>query len=319
MHASASRASSCPERCCRCAVSIDRKCVDNNGLGNWTAHFGYFSSEASAVNISVGDTNAFFPAPSDRGQPTRFDPGQHSDVFTVGFDGSPLVWQLTNHTVTAAGTSRLCHPAPPVRPAVMPFVSCVDATEAGSFVAHFGYLSLGLSSTTVSVGDANHFSPEPANRGQPTAFESGRNPDVFQVSFDGTPLVWSLDGRPATASATSEPCTPPPPPPVLVAPILECVSTLAPDSFVAHFGYLSAASDTTSVPLGAANRLWPDRRTGVSRLCLTLAELPMCSRWPSMARHSHGRWAPSPRRRAQATKNVRRRHPPLRYIRSLSA
>jgi len=92
-------------------VSRIVECVDNNGLGSWTVHFGYLNAEASAVSIAIGDGNASFPAPADRDQPTGLEPGLHAHVFTVGVDGSPLVWQLTNHSVTAAGTSRQCHEA----------------------------------------------------------------------------------------------------------------------------------------------------------------------------------------------------------------
>ena len=95
-------------------------------------------------------------------------------------------------------------------------------------MAHISYLSLGLSSTTVLLGNSNRFSPEPGN-GQPTVFESGRNPDVFQVPFDGTPLVWSLGTITATASANDDECAPP--------------------SFAAHVPPMLTVSNTSGLPV----------------------------------------------------------------------
>jgi hypothetical protein len=78
-----------------------------------------------------------------------------------------------------------------------------------SFVAHFGYLSAASGLTTVPVGATNRLWPDPADGGQPTVFDPGRANDVFDVPFDGTPLVWSLGTFTATASTNDEECAPP--------------------------------------------------------------------------------------------------------------
>jgi uncharacterized repeat protein (TIGR01451 family) len=90
---------------------------------------------------------------------------------------------------------------------VTPVLECVNRLPGGLLRAHFGYLNRGSNTVGIPVGPRNAFTPEPANRGQPVRFRSGRVPDVFQVDFRGT-LVWRLTGRTATASATSRRCGP---------------------------------------------------------------------------------------------------------------
>ncbi|WP_369425674.1 DUF7507 domain-containing protein, partial [Methanothrix sp.] len=60
------------------------------------------------MTIPIGDSNKFTPLPSDRNQPTTFEPGRHYDVFTVDFDGSNLVWTLNGKTATASSGSKKC-------------------------------------------------------------------------------------------------------------------------------------------------------------------------------------------------------------------
>jgi hypothetical protein len=63
------------------------ECVDNDGSGNLTAHFGYDNSLGAAVaNSSVVTVNG--ASVGAVGQPTNnFLSGVNSDVFTVAFDG----------------------------------------------------------------------------------------------------------------------------------------------------------------------------------------------------------------------------------------
>jgi hypothetical protein len=89
--------------------------------------------------------------------------------------------------------------------AVRPVLECVAETPDG-YVAHFGYLNEHADVVTVPVGPDNKFSPSPADRGQPTAFQPGRVVEAFVVGFDGGTLVWTLDGRTATASPNSRAC-----------------------------------------------------------------------------------------------------------------
>ncbi len=95
-------------------ISPVLECVTNNGNGTYTAHFGYSSSYNGPVTLPVGFRNYFYPWPADRGQPTVFQAGRQVDVFTVDFNGSNLVWILTDpagntRTATATGSSPACN------------------------------------------------------------------------------------------------------------------------------------------------------------------------------------------------------------------
>ncbi len=96
-------------------------CVDVNTDGSVTAHFGYVNSWTSQMTIPVGvrsgGANAFSPTPEDRGQPTQFQPGTFSDVFTVTFTEPALTWLLddakgTPNSATASASSTRCAPVP---------------------------------------------------------------------------------------------------------------------------------------------------------------------------------------------------------------
>jgi hypothetical protein len=62
----------------------------------------------------------------------------------------------------------------------------------------------------IPIGPLNRFAPDPIDRGQLTVFLPGRSQaqpfTAFRVVFNGTPLVWTLSGRTATASADSTVC-----------------------------------------------------------------------------------------------------------------
>lgn len=83
------------------------QCVEDNGDGTFTAHWGYESENLGCcpeTNIPVDDSNDFLrnyfsPAPIDRGQPTTFASGIHLNAFETTWDGSPLTWTL--RTVSA--------------------------------------------------------------------------------------------------------------------------------------------------------------------------------------------------------------------------
>lgn len=70
-----------------------------------TAYFGFRNPNPSAINFAVGEpNNYFFPAPQDRGQPTRFIPGDHPYAFAVVFDYNvwpTITWGLNGLYATA--------------------------------------------------------------------------------------------------------------------------------------------------------------------------------------------------------------------------
>ena len=90
------------------------ECVDNNGDGTYTAHFGYLNTTGSTITLAVGPKNMFVGGEKDRGQPTVFLPGEHLSEFTVTFDAlDTLKWMLKadgdrRHQVEASATSEAC-------------------------------------------------------------------------------------------------------------------------------------------------------------------------------------------------------------------
>lgn len=90
------------------------ECVDNNGDGTYTAHFGYVNSGSDVITLSVGPQNKFVDGEQDRGQPTVFFPGEHLSEFTVTFGELETVkWMLKadgdrRHQVEASATSEAC-------------------------------------------------------------------------------------------------------------------------------------------------------------------------------------------------------------------
>lgn len=97
-------------------------CIEVNGDGSITAHFGYENNWTNQVTIPAGkeppgQQNWFLPAPADRGQPSQFLPGAHSDVFTVTFASSTLEWRLGDvngqySSVVADASDARCTPVP---------------------------------------------------------------------------------------------------------------------------------------------------------------------------------------------------------------
>jgi hypothetical protein len=90
------------------------ECVDNNGDGTFTAHFGYLNQGNATINLAVGPKNMFVPGQQDFGQPTVFLPGEHLGVFSVVFSANDtLKWMLKadgdkRHEVEASSTSEAC-------------------------------------------------------------------------------------------------------------------------------------------------------------------------------------------------------------------
>jgi Coenzyme PQQ synthesis protein D (PqqD) len=89
------------------------ECVDDNGDGTYTAHFGYLNQTDSTIVLAVGPKNMFAPGQMDFGQPTVFLPGEHLDVFSVVFSGDDIKWMLKadgdkRHQVVASPTSDSC-------------------------------------------------------------------------------------------------------------------------------------------------------------------------------------------------------------------
>lgn len=80
-------------------------CIDTvfyQGGGIWIARFGYTNLNTVKVEIPVSSGNVCTYHEEydlDLGQSTRFYPGEHHSVFSISFDGSPLMWTLDSTTV----------------------------------------------------------------------------------------------------------------------------------------------------------------------------------------------------------------------------
>lgn len=83
---------------------------------------------------------------------------------------------------------------------ISPVVECVIDLGGGAFKARFGYNNPNPVAITIPVGNTNKFTPSPQNRGQATFFLPGRQRNVFDVTHTGGNLVWTLNGKTATAS-----------------------------------------------------------------------------------------------------------------------
>jgi hypothetical protein len=97
---------------------------------------------------------------------------------------------------------------------VRPVLDCVVDNDDSTYTALYGTSNESSQVVTIPVGSGNRFSPSPRDRGQPTQFVPGRTPYVegaFAVDFPGGTLVWTLDGRTATASPSSGRCSASPP------------------------------------------------------------------------------------------------------------
>jgi uncharacterized repeat protein (TIGR01451 family) len=86
-------------------------CIAANSDGTFTAFFGYNNPNSYPVTIEVGKENQFTPPPDSQGQPTTFDPGSQTAVFTVDSKGDSLVWHLDGTTAEANKNSGGCSQA----------------------------------------------------------------------------------------------------------------------------------------------------------------------------------------------------------------
>jgi|CXWL01.1.fsa_nt_gi hypothetical protein len=93
-----------------------------------------------------------------------------------------------------------------------PIVECVIDNKDDTFTAYFGYQNSYSVPVTIPVGASNKFSPTPQDRGQPTTFVPGRTPvwpdaAFSATAFDWQTLKWTLDGKSASATDKSPPCS----------------------------------------------------------------------------------------------------------------
>jgi len=115
------------------------ECVDNNGDGTYTAHFGYLNQSGATITLAIGPKNMFVPGQLDFGQPTVFLPGEHLNVFSVVFNaGDSLKWMLKadgdkRHQVEASAESEACPPPTTTTTTPAPFTTTTTSSIAPAF------------------------------------------------------------------------------------------------------------------------------------------------------------------------------------------
>ncbi len=226
--------------------------------GKYFAHFGYKNPNTVEVSIPVGQVNRFYGGVGGdgRGQPIRFHPGRHYNVFTVELTGASLVWHLNGKSSTAGrgASSRSC-----ANEDVKPVLESVCLNEAGSYTAHFGYEFLGKTETRIQSGNSNRLvgTYNGLIPGLIEKFRPGRFQSVFRVDFPGDDLVWVLNRRTATANGTAADgfCDTIKQP---VSPALEYTCLLPDGRNRAHFGYMNPNAIEIHVPIGPSNFVQPE-------------------------------------------------------------
>lgn len=183
------------------AVKLLAPCVTKTGATEWWASFGYDSASAQPVGVAIGATNTFTPAPADRGQPTRFDPGLHPNAFSVQFAGSALTWKVGTTSVTASSTSPVC-----------PSTTNATNPAIGQFVL-YAQTDVRMDRATVMGGDVgvvgihqmtdgrDEVSLEPTGRVDPTRGVFGNTVDLRSGAVMGTIYTTRLDNQGGTYTA----------------------------------------------------------------------------------------------------------------------
>lgn len=108
-------------------------CVEDQGNGTYTAHFGYHNENDQSVSVPLGPHNKVLGGhvnPGDNskdknlGQPSQFESGEHGtfpqSVFSVDFSHGNVNWVLNGKTATAKANSTACGPQPSPDPSSSP-------------------------------------------------------------------------------------------------------------------------------------------------------------------------------------------------------
>jgi hypothetical protein len=93
---------------------------------------------------------------------------------------------------------------------VIPTLACATHNSDGTFTAIFGYDNQNSDAVSIPIGENNHVSPAPQDRGQPSEFKPGSVRDAFRVNFtEDQKITWSLTGPDGkTRSVTASDSTP---------------------------------------------------------------------------------------------------------------
>jgi uncharacterized protein DUF11/prealbumin domain-containing protein len=197
------------------------ECVAFDNGAPSVAYWGYKNDNDFPVELPVGNTNMFTPAPQDRGQPTVFEPGRLTGVFATSFGSAgTLVWKLDGGTATASSQSTHCTATVELRKVTVP----ADDPGVFNLLIQGKVLATGPNGTTtgpVTVGVGEGTASETAGTGTNLAdydskVECTRNGKV-EVSVSGTKVdgeVFNGDVVVCTfTNARKKPVPPTPTPP----------------------------------------------------------------------------------------------------------
>ena len=127
--------------------------------------------------------------------------GQKARAPTLGRAPAVLLTLLIAAAPFAAATPAEAQPNRPIYPVYEGWVPNDDGTA----VLVFGYYNHNTVAVEIPAGEANRFDPAPADRGQPTVFEPGRQRNVCFVvlpaDHEGN-LAWTLTWSESTQTTT---------------------------------------------------------------------------------------------------------------------
>ena len=132
--------------------------------------------------------------------------------------------------------------------------------QDGTYTAYITYNNTTGAQVTLPAGvdssTKNFFAPLPADRGQGSVFKVGLNTGAIRVTWNGTPIVYSVATAGAVPSilnlsASSTPVL------QLVEPLGECLVTSSGASYTATMGYNNPNQIEISLPIGSRNFFTP--------------------------------------------------------------
>ena len=202
------------------------ECVVFRGAAPEQAVWGYRNDNDFPVQVPIGATNEFAPAPADRGQPKLFEPGRWTGTFQTPFGSAgTLAWTLAGQTVTASSASTRCTPilklrkvtAPAGDPGVFNLLLNGQVLASGGNGTTAGPYTVGVGEGTVSetagpgTNLADYESTVTCTRnGMPDVSVTGTKVDGAVANGDF--VVCTFTNRRITTPPTPLPPDPPQPP-----------------------------------------------------------------------------------------------------------